>query len=91
MAYMDIAEMAESPTLRARIQAAATKENVANAAGWVASRMSEFAASPGWDEAWASADAANPDADHGADDTVITDAEILSAVQAMSVVGRIGL
>lgn len=99
MQYSDIPEIASSASLFDRITGAAVTENVSEAVTWAGSRRWVFAGQPGWADAWESGKAANPpDPDHpddvydpGADPAVITDAMILSAVQGMSVPGRIGL
>jgi hypothetical protein len=90
MSYNDVAAMAQDGALQRRIRAAAEQENVQPDAGvWATGAAWKFASQPGWADAWASAVAAsNPDP--GSDPSVITDAEILSAVQALTVVARVG-
>lgn len=75
MSYWDIAEMAKDLDLQARIWACAAQEDVAVV------NMLQICAAPGWDTEWASA-AAGGVARPGKDPAVISDAEILSSVQA---------
>ena len=76
MSYWDISLMAADPDLTSRCAAAAAQEGAPDPRNWAANHMLELAASPGWSEAWASAIAGeNPDG------AVITDGQILSAVQ----------
>lgn len=84
MAYWDIAEMANDADLQARVQAAAAQEMPGdNPAQWINDHMWQVTASPGWDAAWASAVAGNVDRP-GKDPGVITDGQILSAVQTVN-------
>jgi len=78
-----MALMSRDPDLVARVQACAAQEVPGeDPYQWVAVNMLELCASPGWDAAWASALAAgNPSP--GRDPAVISDAMILSAVQAL--------
>lgn len=90
MSFSDIAAIAEDNNIQRRIRAAAEQENVQpNAGVWVASAMWQFAVQPSWADKWASAVAAGKP-DIGSDPTVITDADILAAVQALTVVARVG-
>lgn len=82
MSYKSVADMAEDYALSRRITAAAAKESIDNPQGWVQLFRWEVAGQPGWDAAWDSAVASgNPDP--GNDEAVITDAMILSGVQAV--------
>jgi hypothetical protein len=82
MSYKSIASMAESYSLARRITAGAAKESIASPEQWSQQNRWEVAAQPGWDAAWDSAVAGgNPDP--GADEAVITDAQILSGIQAV--------
>lgn len=84
MSYQSIALMAEDNDLRKRIVAcASTQETIAYPWGWVDERMWKFAAEPGWGEAYQSAVVANIERP-GWNEGVITDAMILSSVQAMN-------
>lgn len=85
MSYSSIVEMAESESLRSRITAAAAVEGVDNPTQWIFSAIWQLAASPGWADQWDYAKAtyqvnANPDL--GARNDVISDTNILAAVQA---------
>jgi hypothetical protein len=92
MTYLEQNDVANSPTMAARVaQAAATEGVPDNPDAWANERRREWAAAPGWDAAWASALASHPedpDFDPGADEAVITDSMILSQVQAMHTEGN---
>ena len=81
--YLAISTLAADAAFRARAAAcAATQEGVADPKQWVNANALFLAASPGFGAAWDSAvegGVENP----GADAAVITDAQILSAVQAL--------
>lgn len=82
MSYADVADMAESGSLVRRIYAGAATEGNNPPQPWVDERRWAIVSQPGWDAAWASAVAGgNPNP--GADESVITDGMILSAIQAM--------
>jgi hypothetical protein len=81
MAYFDIAQMSADLDLTSRVAACAAQENIPDPRGWAADNMLTIAASPGWGDAWASAIAGGNESP-GRDAAVITDAQILSAVQA---------
>lgn len=87
MAYQDVYTMTLSTSLRGRVAAAAATEagplDPADPDEWAAVHRWDVCSAPGWGDAWASAEAATPGGDHGADPAVITDAEILSQVQAV--------
>ena len=80
MSYNTIADIAGSGSFTRRLYAAAASEQIADFGRWVDENRWYLAASPGWAAAWESAVAGDND-DPGADDAVITDAMILSAVQ----------
>lgn len=87
MSYSSIVEMSQSASLQMRIVAAAAAEGTANPYEWVSSRMWEFATQPSWDDSWDYAKGVytpqfNPDM--GARPDVISDANILAAVQAIA-------
>lgn len=82
MSYSDVASIAESFSLNRRLNAGAAKESIANPTQWVGLYRWEIASQPGWDAAWASA-VAGEVGDPGADEGVITDAMILSGIQAV--------
>lgn len=83
MSYSTIATMANNYALSQRITAAAAEEDKPKPSEkWAEDNRWDLAATPGWAAAWESAVAGgNPDP--GADETVITDAMILAAVQPM--------
>jgi hypothetical protein len=86
VSYNTIIELAGSPSLTARIAAAAAQEGQPEPLLWAQSHTWELAAQPGWADAWASAETAktskdNPDT--GQRDDVITDGMILAGVQAV--------
>lgn len=89
MSYLSIAQIANDPSIRQRLQGCiAQEDDSGDHPSVVAERIAwECAAEPGWGEAWDSAVAAAIEAgpmnatDPGRDPAVITDAMILSAVQ----------
>lgn len=86
MAYNTIIAMAASPSLTARIAAAAAGEGHVDPVRWASDHAWALAAEPGWADAWQYAlDEAtlNVNPDTGQRDDVISDAMILSAVQAV--------
>lgn len=89
MTYLDVADMTNNGALLRRCSAAAAQEQQAGALldptdpeAWAQEHRWELAAAPGWGDAWASAEAGGV-VDPGADAGVITDAMILSQVQAV--------
>lgn len=82
MSYNDVADMADSQSLKRRVTAAVAQEGILDPQGWLYPRYWEVVSQPGWDTAWASAVASGVP-DPGADDGVITDGMILSGVQAV--------
>lgn len=79
--YWDIADMSNNSQLQSRVAACAAQEQDQDGWAWTGANMLKVCASPGWADAWASAKAAgNPEP--GKDPAVITDGQILSAVQA---------
>ena len=86
MSYADIANIADSASLRRRLSACAAQEGKGGVDGpvmWVEQRAIRLAASPGWAAAWASA-LAGGITDPGTSEAVITDGMILAAVQPMT-------
>ena len=83
MSYNDVADMAESGALTRRLYAAAAGEGINPPQPWVTDNIWALVSQPGWPAAWASAKALgvqNP----GADEGVITDGMMLSAVQYLN-------
>lgn len=84
MSYSLVALMFSHGGLRLRITACVAVEGfTTDADAWTMKHLWLIVAQPGWSEAWASALVSDPDADPGADEAVITDGMILSAVQAI--------
>lgn len=86
MSYLDQAAIADNASMMKRVAQCAAQEGVPNPDDWTNVNRRVWAASPGWDAAWASAMAShegNPSYDAGADEAVITDPMILSTVQGM--------
>lgn len=86
MAYQSVVEMAGSPSLLARIIAAAAGEGIIDPRAWAQERAWRIVSEPGWAEAWdyardTATDDVNPDT--GRRPAVINDGMILSAVQAV--------
>jgi len=89
VAYIDVATMTRDSSLMLRLSAAAAQEQTSGAVldpadpeAWAAEHRWQLAAAPGWGDAWASAVAAG-NTTPGDDPGVITDAMILSEVQAV--------
>lgn len=86
MTYLDQAAIAENASMIKRVAQCAAQQNIENPDQWTSMNRRTWAASPGWEDAWASALAShedNPSYDPGADQAVITDAQILAQVQSM--------
>ena len=86
MSYTSIVEMANSSSLIGRLTAAAAGETIASPEQWVRTNLWKIVSSPGWADDWAyAADTAtvNTNPDLGIRVDVISDAKILSAVQAV--------
>src|SRR6187402_1043112 len=86
MTYKAVAEIVASDSLLVREHAAIAKEGIDPPEVWQNQHRWKLAASPGWDAAWDSALAGHPDDpdyDPGADQGVITDGMILSAIQSL--------
>lgn len=83
MSYWDITEMSNDADLRSRVAAAAAQEQTETEPWeWVSVNMLRVTAAPGWDAAWASAQASSVDRP-GKDPGVISDGQILSSVQLL--------
>jgi hypothetical protein len=83
MTYAQIVAAARSVSLMDRITACAAQQNINNPVTWTRDNTWRLAAQPGWDAAWASAVAGGIE-DPGANEGVITDGMILSAVQSLA-------
>jgi hypothetical protein len=86
MTYLGQSAIAGNQSMAARVAQCAAQQEIPNPDQWTSVNRRTWAASPGWDDAWASALAShedNPSYDPGADEAVITDAMILSEVQAI--------
>jgi hypothetical protein len=83
MGYWDISQMAGDLDLQAREAACAQQEGIADPQQWAGDNALALAASPGWDAKWASAVAGGAEFP-GRDEAVISDADILAAVQALA-------
>lgn len=84
--YLAIADAAGSYSLQRRVTSCAAQQHVpGDPEHWTVTNRYLWAAAPGWGAAWASALAAHPEDgyDPGGDPAVITDAMILTQVQAM--------
>lgn len=83
MSYNAQAIIAHDQQILNRVIACAASENVPDhPVAWVNNRAWRFAAQPGWGSKYASALAANIP-DPGLDESVISDADILTAVQLL--------
>jgi len=90
MSYLDQSEIGANVAMNNRVAQCAASEGITNPDEWTQAYKREWSAAPGWDAAWASAQASHPpdtDAlnnyDPGKDEAVITDQMILSQVQSM--------
>lgn len=84
MSYLQQNEIASNASMNARVAQCAAEQGVEDYDVWTSQKRRIWAASPGWDDAWASALAShedNPSYDPGGDEAVITDPMILSEVQ----------
>ena len=82
MSYADVAAMAADPGLADRIKGCAATEGILDADAWWYTHRWLLAASPGWAEAWAYARSSGKES-IGLDEAVITDGDILAAVQTL--------
>lgn len=86
MSYRHVAMMAADPDLAQRVTACAAIEGIPEPWVWQNARAWRFAATPGWGEQYAYAldiHKEEPEYRPGWDEAVITDADILSAVQVI--------
>lgn len=89
MTYLVQSEIAANPSMLTRVAQCAAQQDRDDPDAWAHQNRREWAAAPGWEDAWASALASHPPVDGeepydpGADEAVITDSMILSQVQAM--------
>jgi hypothetical protein len=80
--YWSVALIVQDADLQQRVIAAAAKEDIPEPSYWAMSHVWDYAAQPGWGEKYQYAiDSLNPNP--GRDDSVITDGDILTAVQAI--------
>ena len=83
MTYANIAAITESASLQRRLQACAAEQQKPKPYGeWVYNHIWDIASAPGWAAKWASALAGGV-TDPGANEGVITDADILAVIQTM--------
>jgi hypothetical protein len=87
MSYLTQGEIADNRSMNTRVAQCAAQQRVnVDPDRWTNENRRTWAAAPGWDQAWESAQASHPDDpnyDPGADPAVITDDQILSQVQSM--------
>jgi hypothetical protein len=84
MAYADISLLAADSDFTMRVSACAATESIDDPYNWASLHSWDMAAMPGFGDKYASAIAANVERP-GWDASVISDAEILSAVQSLNV------
>lgn len=83
MSYLTQGQIADNRAMQTRVAQCAVGEGLmGDADRWTYEQRRTWASAPGWDAAWESALAASIE-DPGADEAVITDAQILSQVQTM--------
>ena len=80
MSYLVHSDIVDSGAIRQRCSAAAALEGQDAPQSWVNASMWNIP-NPDWTDAWAAAEAASPGADHGSDESVVTDPMILQGVQ----------
>jgi hypothetical protein len=93
MSFLNQSEIADNQFMLVRVAQCAAGQGEADPDAWANINRRTWAAAPGWDSAWASAQAAHENDpapepgeqgyDPGADEAVITDPMILSQVQSM--------
>lgn len=87
MTYLDQSEIAANFAMTQRVAQCAAEQGIPDADVWANDNRRIWAATPGWADAWASAQAGHPEPtdgyDPGKDEAVITDQMILSQVQSM--------
>lgn len=86
MSYTSVVEMANSSSLIGRLTAAAAGETITSPEQWTRTNLWTLVSSPGWADKWQYADdnaTVNTNPDLGIRNDVISDADILSAVQAV--------
>lgn len=83
MTYADDAAMRQDSDLRSRLVSCATQEGIDTPESWVNEHLGALAASPGWSDKWASGKAVRQHT-VGNDPAVISDADILAAVQSLN-------
>ena len=87
MSYSSIVEMAQSNTLRERMTACAAQEGIDQPAYFIDLNIWRLSATSAWGASWDSAKASynvNQNPDFGARTDIISDADILTAVQAIA-------
>jgi hypothetical protein len=83
LSYNDIVSMRSNSDLVLRLTACAAQEQPGDPDQWVQDHIWDLVAAPGWADKWASALATDPpNPAPGYDMGVITDGDILAAVQA---------
>lgn len=89
MSYLTQNEIANNRAMLNRVAQAAAEQNVTTGDPdrWTYENRRDWAAAPGWDDAWESAKVSHPEPEYdpGEDEAVITDGQILAQVQSMIV------
>lgn len=84
MSYLTQNEIAINEAMNARVaQAVASEGFPDDPDSWTLNYRRKWAAAPGWDAAWESAQVSAPGSDPGINEVVITDSMILAQVQSM--------
>jgi hypothetical protein len=87
MSYLTQNEIANNRAMLDRVAQAAAEEDMSlDPDRWTYENRRDWAAAPGWDDAWESARVTHPEEDYdpGTDEGVITDGQILAQVQSMA-------
>lgn len=83
MSYYAQSRLAKDETLFDRVAACAASEQIPNPQGWAWSLVWQFSAQPGWADAYSYAIATGVE-NPGREESVISDGQILAAVQALN-------
>jgi hypothetical protein len=87
MSYLTQSKIAANQAMNERVIQCAVGEQISDGQNWAYQHQREWAAAPGWDDAWEYAlnvHSSDQNYDPGTDEAVITDGMILSQVQAMN-------
>ena len=84
MALSTVDDIAQDSDFRRRVQIAALKQGIPNPESWAMNNMLQVACAPGFEEAYASAQANPYQVRNGENPSVISDGQIIAAVYAIA-------